>query len=223
MSPVYASLLPFLSLQFLPCYLPNSCSHLYYCYVYRRVNICVHVCAPLSVQPTESIYIAHMYMCVELTSWDWATCVGAWSWTRFSISRQLLATCSSPSRAEAMWNLPPPHWHDSQYCHYCWSDSGCHILGVPECNFFWTLSWGLILISLLSVAHFGLMFSLIFIILPLHKCVFRPTDVYLFEYLGVDSTCALMLHCACLIQLPYSWQIRGTPCFPLQPLFQCCR
>lgn len=60
------------------------------------------------------------------------------------------------------------------------------------------------------MAHFGLMFSLIFILRPLPKCVFRPTAMYLFEYLGVDSTCALMLHYACLTPLPCSWQSQGT-------------
>lgn len=61
------------------------------------------------------------------------------------------------------------------------------------------------------------MFSLIFIILPLPKCVFRPTAMYLFEYLGVDSTCALMLHYACLTQLPCSWQSQGTHAFLCSP------
>lgn len=65
-------------------------------------------------------------------------------------------------------------------------------------------------LSLLTVAHVGLMFSLIFIILALPRCVFRPTDVYLFGYLGVDSTRALMLHSVCLLQLSYSWQIQGS-------------
>lgn len=182
--------------------------------VWISVCMCVHL---WMFSPLSPFSIAPMYMCIELTSQDCATYVGASSWSRFFISWQLLATCSSPPRAEAMWNLPHPHWHDSRYCHNCWSDSGRHILGVPECSFFWTLSWGRILISLLSVAHFGLTFSLIFIILPLPKCVFRPTAMYLFEYLGVDSTRALMLPYACLTQLPYSWQIQGTPAFCCSP------
>lgn len=41
--------------------------------------------------------------------------------------------------------------------------------------------------------------------------------MYLFEYLGVDSTRALMLAYACLTQLPYSWQIQGTLAFRCSP------
>ena len=41
--------------------------------------------------------------------------------------------------------------------------------------------------------------------------------MYLFEYLGVDSTCALILHYACLTQLPYSWQSQGTHAFLCSP------